>query len=100
MPTARGLAWSFRATGAAGRNGEAGPEPEEERRRGEVAERVEQDRDRRGQDADQDAGEPRPEDPRRRAADLEPRVALLELVAGHELGDDRLVSDVEEDRQR
>jgi hypothetical protein len=72
---------------------------EEPRRRDEAC-RVDEDRDRRGDEADEDAGEPRSDDHRRRPADFQPGVALGESLARHELRQERLVADVEEDGER
>ena len=72
---------------------------EQEDGRGEEAERVEEDRDGRRQDADERAADRWPGHGRRRAADLELRVAVHQPVALDERGQVRLVGDVEEDGQ-
>ena len=74
--------------------------PAEEAGRGEEADRVDEDRDRRRDEADEDAREPWPDDLGGGSADLEARVALREALAWHELRQERLVADVEEHRQR
>ena len=70
---------------------------EDEEARGHEAERVEEDRVRRGEDLHEHAAETRPADLRRRAADLELRVAFDDLVAVDERREVRHVRDVEED---
>jgi hypothetical protein len=74
-------------------------DPEHEDGRHDEAERVEEDRERRADEADQDARQPWPGDLRRGARDLELRVALDELVALDERRQVALVGDVEEDGQ-
>ena len=69
----------------------------EQERREEEADRVGEDRDRSGQDRDEHAGEPGPADVRGRAADLELRVAVDDLLSPDERREVRLVRDVEED---
>ena len=75
------------------------PDQEDEERRSQERDGVERHRDRRPQDPDQDAGQPRPDHLGGRPADLELRVALLELVAGDDGREVALVGDVEEDGQ-
>ena len=71
---------------------------EEEEARAEEADRVHQHRVRRREDLDQHSRHTRAADLRRRAADLEIRVPLDDLVAFDERRKVRLVRDVEEDR--
>ena len=72
---------------------------EDEQGREDVADRVDDDRERCRQEADQHAGEARARELRRRPADLEPRVAFDELIAVDDRRQVALVGDVEEDRE-
>jgi hypothetical protein len=71
---------------------------QQEQRRAEKADRVEQDRNRRLQHGDQRAADAGPGDLRRRPARLQLRVALVDLVAVDERWQVGLVRDVEEHR--
>ena len=86
--------------GRAFRNDLLAANPEQERRRPQVADRVREDRVGRVEQTNEESAEARAADLRRRAADLELRVALHELVSRDERRQVRLVRDVEEDRQR
>ena len=70
----------------------------DEDRRGDEADRVDEDRGRRLQPTDQDAGETWTSELSTRAADLELRVAVDDLFSLDERRQVRLVRDVEEDR--
>ena len=74
-------------------------DPEDEPAGRDEAERVEQDRERRAEQADQSAAERLAEDLGGRAADLELRVALDQVVRLEDRRQERLVGDVEEDGQ-
>ncbi len=75
------------------------PDEEHEQRGSQVAERVHEDRDRRTQPLDEEAGDGRAHEPRARPADLELRIALDEILAADERRQVALVGDVEEDRE-
>ena len=76
------------------------PDDADEERGGEVARRVEEDGEGRLDGLDEEAGDRRPGDLRRGARELELRVALDQLVALDDVGQVRLVGDVEEDLER
>jgi len=82
-----------------GRLAGCGPDPEQEAGGAQVAQRIGKDRHRRRDDPDEEAAEARAQDLSRRPRDLEPRVALGEAIAIDQLGQDRLVGDLEENRQ-
>ena len=67
--------------------------------RADEADRVGGDRRRRADRLHEDAAHSRPGELRARPADLQPRVAVDDLVVLDEGGQDRLVRDVEEDRE-
>ncbi len=74
-------------------------DPRDEECRGEVAERVGDDRERRADQADERPAEAGSDHAGRRLARLELGVALHQLVGSHERGQVRLVRDIEEDRR-
>ena len=78
----------------------AAADREDKASRDEEADRVDEDRERRGDRGDEHARDPRPGERGRGAAHLELRVAVHELLAGDERRQVRLVRDVEEHRQR
>ena len=75
------------------------PDPCQEQGRHEVAERVDDHRERRPEEADQDPRHARPQDLRRAARDLQLRVAVDELVALDDARQVALVGHVEEHGQ-
>ncbi len=74
------------------------PDPDQEEPRADVAQRVDEDRIRGGEGLDEESGKSRPADLGRGAADFHLRVALDDLLALDERGQERHVRDVEEDR--
>ena len=98
LPHARALALGRVVRRAA--SGSPRLDERDEQRGAEVAQRIEEDRDRGLIGLDQEAGDGRAGDRRRGAGELELRVALDQLVALDDARQVRLVGDVEEDLQR